>query len=521
MKIVKSSANYNTISIMVFLTIGFTLITITKNNPIGDFGNYYYGSKIFIDGNFSILNYKSIIHFNTQILAYGETNFFENYIPVPPFSILFYLPFIFFKSITAKLVFNLLTLILFCFSLARVLKILNINSWVIVLLPIVFFGPLYNNIIQGQSYLLIAALLIEAYIASEKNKFFLTALLIGLCICLKIFPAIFLIYFLLKRQYKIFFLTLLVCSLLMIVTVVIIHTDIIAYYCSSVLPRLFNNDIIGSYYYSNQSIYSVLLNLFSYDGLVNTQPVFNCPIIIVIIESLCVTLIFSTLVMCRKKNSILLLGLFTIGAALIGRYNTTYGMLLLLPFFLGLISQKLISKREFVMVLCLLVALNIPMTFIETFPYVFKYVKLWILILIFILFVFENKILYNFKNLLVTLCVVLAVKYFSFSLQPANYYSIQNKTGILYHYKISSDSLVMYSTMGSKNIIESLKYKGIIKDDVSIEIKQNLIYYKRKIICNTNDNKLNAKLYNDTSIIFMSDLNQGIAFYKLRVVRIK
>ena len=229
MKIVKSSANYNTISIMVFLIIGFILITITKNNPIGDFGNYYYGSKIFIDGKFSILNYKSIIHFNTQILAYGETNFFENYIPVPPFSILFYLPLVFFKSITAKLVFNLLTLILFCFSLARVLKILNINSWVIVLLPIVFFGPLYNNIIQGQSYLLVAALLIEAYIASEKNKFFLTSLLIGLCICLKIFPAIFLIYFLLKRQYKIFFLTLLVCSLLMVVTVVIIHMDIISY----------------------------------------------------------------------------------------------------------------------------------------------------------------------------------------------------------------------------------------------------------------------------------------------------
>lgn len=506
---------------MVFFLLGLAIIIITHNSPIGDFGNYYYGSKIFKDGNFSLENYKSIVHFNNQILAYGETNFFENYIPVPPFSILFYLPLVFLKSITAKCIFNLVTLILFCFSLARVLKTLNINSWAVVFLPIVFFGPLYNNIVQGQSYLLIVTLLIEAFIASEKNKPFLVAVLIGLCMCLKIFPGIILIYYLLKRQYKICLFTLLGCLVLMICTAFLVHWDVVIYYCCNVLPRLFNNDIIGPYYYSNQSIYTVLLNLFSFDRLANTQPILNSSFLVVFIESTCNAFVFSILIFTRKRDSMTFFGLCILSLILIGRYNTTYAMLLLVPFFLGIIKQKLLSRSELIIILCLIVALNMPMSYVGTFSFFLKFAKLWLLIIGFMFLIFKNKMQFNIKIPLVVFVVVFIVRYFSFSIQPAYYYSIQNKTGILYDYKINSDSLVMQSTMGSRNIKESAKYEGVIKEDDNIEIRNNLIYYKNKLICATPDNKMNAKLYNDTSIIFMSDLNQGIAFYKLRLVGIK
>ena len=90
----------------LFLVIGLLIIGITINYPIGDFGNYYYGSKLFSEGKFSVLDYQSIQHFNQQISTYGQHNYFENYTPVPPFSILFYLPFIFLNSIVAKITFN-------------------------------------------------------------------------------------------------------------------------------------------------------------------------------------------------------------------------------------------------------------------------------------------------------------------------------------------------------------------------------------------------------------------------------
>ena len=57
MKINRLFYNYNTICCLVFLIIGLILIIAIKNYPIGDFGNYYYGSKIYLEGNFTIENY--------------------------------------------------------------------------------------------------------------------------------------------------------------------------------------------------------------------------------------------------------------------------------------------------------------------------------------------------------------------------------------------------------------------------------------------------------------------------------
>ena len=98
------------------------MIAITRNYPIGDFGNYYYGSKLFIEGKFSISDYKSISKFNQQIAEYGATNFFENYIPIPPISLLCYLPFTFLSCLKAKLLFNSMSLVVFCISLRHFLQ---------------------------------------------------------------------------------------------------------------------------------------------------------------------------------------------------------------------------------------------------------------------------------------------------------------------------------------------------------------------------------------------------------------
>jgi hypothetical protein len=263
------------------------------------------------------------------------------------------------------------------------------------------------------------------------------------------------------------------------------------------------------------------VNLFSFDGITNTQPILNSSFLIVFIESICIVYVFSVLILSRRRDSIMFFGLCILSLILIGRYNTTYAMLLLVPFFLGLIKQKLLSRRELVIILCLILALNIPISYIGTFSFFLKFAKLWLLIIGFMFYVYKNKILFNVKTPLALFVAVFIVRYFSFSIQPANYYNIQNKTGILYDYKVNSDSLVLYNTMGSRNIKEVVKYTGIIKDDENIELKNNLIYYKNKLISATGDNKLNPKLYNDTSIIFMSDLNQGIAFYKLRIIGIK
>ena len=316
----------------LFLVIGILIIILTRNYSIGDFGNYYYGSKLFSEGKFSVLDYQSIQYFNQQISTYGQHNYFENYTPIPPFSILFYLPFSFFNCFVAKVIFNTICLIAFCFSFFRLLKFCPIESWIIYLLPLIFLYPLYNCIIQGQSYLLITALLIEAFLADENKKYVLSSICISMCVCLKIFPIFILLFFILKNKKRIVIYSIVVVLTFFILTANIVGFDVVKYYFEIVLPRLINNDIIGPYYHGNQSIYSLLLNLFSFDDIQNKHPIINLPIIIPFIEGTLTAIMLIFLIISRKKLSILFFGFVLFCSLLIGRYNTTYGMLILVPF---------------------------------------------------------------------------------------------------------------------------------------------------------------------------------------------
>lgn len=521
MKISRLFYNYNTICCLGFLIIGLIIIIATKNYPIGDFGNYFYGSKIYLDGNFTIENYKSIVHFNNQIIAYGETNFFENYIPVPPFNLLFYSTFTIFKSITSKLIFNALSIVLFCFSLNRILKVLLVKSWFILFLPLVFFFTLYNNIIQGQTYLLIISLLMEAFIASEKNKTLLASFFVTVCICLKIFPAIILIYFLFKKKNKIFVFTVVISLLFYIITAYASNSEMVKYYFTDIVPRLLNNDVVGAYYYGNQSIYSMLLNIFSFDGLVNRYPIANNPTLLICLESICVSLIINSLFQLRKIDSFMLFGMCLTVIILIGRYNTTYGMIVLVPFLVSILKLSITKKGTIAILSCFFIALNIPIVSLSNSPILIQYIKLLLLLVGYIIFVNQYKVKFNYGMLVVLFGSIFLLKYISFLILPAKYYNIQNTKGIMYDYKISKDSLILYSTNGDKTHRELFRNKDYIKEDSNITLKNNLIYYKSKLLCGTKDNKKNAKLFNDTSIIFMSDLNQGIRFYKLRIIPIK
>lgn len=143
-------------------------------------------------------------------------------------------------------------------------------------MPFIFLYPLYNCIYQGQSYLIITAFLIESFLASEKSRYWLSAFYLALCISLKLFPVFVIVYFVLKKEYRIVIYSILLTLILLLVTL-ITGTDIVFYYIEEVIPRLLNNDIIGPYYHGNQSVYTFLLNLFSLDESQNNHPVINLP----------------------------------------------------------------------------------------------------------------------------------------------------------------------------------------------------------------------------------------------------
>jgi hypothetical protein len=494
----------------LFLLVGLCLIIFTQNYPVGDFGNYYYGSKLFIDSKFSVLDYQSISHFNQQICSYGESHFFENYTPVPPFSLIVYLPFVFLSCLKAKVVFNLISLIFFCFSLQRLLSYYSIEGWQAYLIPFIFLSPLYNCIYQGQSYLIITAFLMESFLASEKSKYWLSAFCLALCISLKLFPVFMVVYFVLKKEYRIAIYSIILTLILFLVTLLFIDTDIILYYVKEVLPRLLNNDIIGCYYHGNQSIYTFLLNLFSFDENQNNHPVINFPWLVPVIEGVAITFFLIVLISFRKQSPILVFGFTIFCSVLIGRYNTSYGMLILIPFLVGIIVDTNLTKFPVILFVVFTLAISSPVGSFLNQSMFLQFSRLLGLVLVFCIFLILYKPVISLKYLCVLGTIVITIKCLSFSVTTIQYFSLQNSKGILYDYIIQNDSITLISTVGDKDFEETFPINAEAHSSEELYVKGKDIIYKGQVICNTKDHKMKPFLYKDTSVVFLSDLNQAI-----------
>jgi hypothetical protein len=505
----------------LFLVVGILCIAFTLHAPIADFGNYYYGSKLFMDGKFSLTDYQQVHHFNRQIASYGVTGYFENYSPVPPFSLLFYIPFTVLSCMQAKLTFNIIGLLVFCFSLFRFLNHRNINAWHIYALPLIFLYPLYSNTYQGQTFLLIAAFLMESYIADEKGKPALSALFLALSISLKLFPVFILMYYVLKKNYKAAAYALVFVAGLQLVVLAFVGRTITSYYFVHVLPRLLNNDIIGAYYFSSQSVYTLLLNLFTYEELQNPHPLLNAPWLVPFIESLFIATILSVLYAFRNRETHLFFGITVFFCLIAGRYNTTYGMLMLVPFAIGLHAHKRTAIAPYPLFLAMLIALSLPVGRFMHSGLFLQYSRLIGLLLAFVLLILYYKPKIHIPGFFIVVCLVFAFRYLSFTYNKTTYFEVQNTKGILYDYSIKNDSIAFVSTLGDREFKERFAIKHKAGRSELLYIKDNCLYYKGTVIDKAADNKQKPFIYNDSLAVFMSDLNQGLGFYKLRIAPLK
>ena len=112
---------------------------------IQDFGNYYFGSLLFKMNTFTTEIYAPN-HYNNLVHNLGY-DFLGTYLPFTPITTLFYYPFTFFDPFVAKIIFNVISIVLFLVTTYRFSKFLGVNKRYLLLLPILFFMPLRNGIL--------------------------------------------------------------------------------------------------------------------------------------------------------------------------------------------------------------------------------------------------------------------------------------------------------------------------------------------------------------------------------------
>lgn len=511
----KFSGKYYGLFPLILLCAFYTYKAI--DFPVHDFSNYYFGGKFLADGKFNSTIYFPY-EFNKAISNLGYSGLFTSYAPNTPFLALVFYPISFLSLATAKLVFNSISILLFIYSLNRLVLFYKINRKYILLIPILFFVPIKNELLFGQVYFLLFFLLSEFWLAHEKGQPKKMAIFLSLAIFLKIFPILLIFVFLFKKQFKPLIYIAISCSLVFLISVLFTGFDIWIFYFKSVLTKASNGEISGAFVDNYQSVFMFLKRLMVFDEIENPDAFFNSPIIFFALTSaLKIGLIITGyFVGKRESNSLFVFSYWILTTILISPYGSTYTFILLLFPFLVLVKSDSSNIKKGIFLSFLLLINNLPLVYFmeNTFP--FSYLRLFVLILFFILFLF--LIYGKVKWEIIALCTVIPSLLIALFKKPeienSTYFLYKNAPILVYDYKILNNQLTYFYWAEEGEKTKSIPLET--QTAINIELKNNQVFYNKKQFTFDKSNKLKPMLINNKTLLYLSDYDRGIGFYSLR-----
>ena len=482
-----------------------------------DFANYYFGSYFLSEGHFTSDLYFPAI-FNEKISALGYTSVFTSFAPNTPFLALFFYPFHILDPYTAKIIFNLISSVLFLYSLRRIFQYYSIQPIYLVLVPFLFFIPIKNNLLFGQLYFLLFFLLAEGWLAYEKKQFFRMSLFWGIAILLKIFPVLLILFLLFRKKFKAALYLIGVCAGLTLLSVAISGFEIWVFFLKDVFPKASNGEIATAFVDNYQSFYMFTKRLLLFDPIENPNPLWNSPLFFQIVWiTLKLSLLYIGFFVSQNQDKLFAFSYWIIAAILLSPYGSTYTFIVLLFPFIFLAKERLPSYTKITLFIVLFAICNAPLSLFLTKAFPFSYIRLAGLLFFFVLFLFPERKTISPKGMLLLPLIIIPIGFVgSYSKPSENSKALLPKDSpiLLYDYTISGNELRYFyrDENGTHSAVLPLPEVKIAE----AVIQNNQIFYNGQQQTVGSDHKQKAIVLKNKTILYLSDYGRGIGFYTLR-----
>lgn len=504
--------------IVVALFCAFCLFKAI-NFPVHDFANYYFGGQFLAEGKFNSNVYFPYL-FNKQIADLGYNGIFASYAPNTPFLALLFAPFSLLSLAAAKFIFNGISVLLFLISLYRLSRFFKIKSIYIVFIPFVFFVPIKNELLFGQVYFVLFFFLTEFWLAYQKERFLKSAFFLCLAILLKVFPIVFLLIFLFKKEFKPLVHTFAFCGLFFGISVLFTGFDIWLFWLNSVLSKASNGEIASAYVDNYQSVFMFLKRLLVEDMIENPNAFYHSPVLFkaLIFAYKIKLIVIGYFITRRISNSLLVFSFWIMVSILLSPYGSTYTFILLIFIYFNIIKSEISTNKKWVLFILLLYINSVPISYLLHQPFPISYLRLVALLLLFVglLFTIHQKV--NWKTVTVFALVALLIPFLFEKNSNTNSTSFLMKKPpiLIYDYQIKNKELTYY--YWNEKGENQRKLKLCKYNIVELLIKNNQIFHHNKQITFDKSNKLKPILINGEIVVFLSDYNKGIGFYSLRKI---
>jgi hypothetical protein len=206
-------------------------------------------------------------------------------VPITPFSTLVVYPLTSMSALAAKHCWLILNLGLL-FATVSLLRALTQLPWRRIAFVAALSFPLRVNFLYGQYYVLLLFLLTLSCWLYVRQRRFLTGVVVGLASGLKIFPIIYLLYFLRKRDLRAFFGGVVGGLGTAVVSVLAFGWELHRTYLVQVLPSTLRGEGLDPYNLKAASLSSLLHRLFIYEPQLNQHPALNAPWLFAVLHPL-------------------------------------------------------------------------------------------------------------------------------------------------------------------------------------------------------------------------------------------
>jgi len=255
-----------------------------------DFPNYYITAHLLRE-HISTARIYEWVWFQRQqdYLQTGQT--FSAMQPLTPFSALFIWPFASLAPLAAKHAWLLLNAGLLFLS-ALILRRTTHLRWSRIALLIAASYPLQRNILTGQFYVLLLFLITLALWAHLRNHRITAGSAIAIAIGLKLFPALYVLYFLRKRDWRTLLGVLIGAAAVAAASIAAFGWQLNRLYLFQLLPREMRGDSTSPYDLTSSSFTVLFHRLFIFEPTLNPHPLFHAawlfPILLPLIQLLIV-----------------------------------------------------------------------------------------------------------------------------------------------------------------------------------------------------------------------------------------
>jgi hypothetical protein len=244
-----------------------------------DFPNYYLAAALY-HRHIPLDRIYEWTWFQRQNDHAGVQDGLVSFAPNPPMCAVPILPLVGLRPLTAKrvwLVVNLGFLTLALLMLRRV----TVLSWRrLILISLLCVVPLHANFLFGQYYVLILLLICAAYYASCLGHRFTAGAVLAAAATLKLFPILFLIPFVWKRNWRSFAGLIFGTALLAAVSVGMFGLEVHRVFLSEVVSQIHRGDWLDPYYYLQRSSFTTLWNhFFLFEPELNPSPLRDSPLL--------------------------------------------------------------------------------------------------------------------------------------------------------------------------------------------------------------------------------------------------